>query len=189
MADTSVQVMLTQTTASSSFNWGGTEAGLRSFNSLPFAVTLVAAKAEKDANIVVVLADGPGESYTYSGTTMTTNDRFKPDGMHGQTSIITDPGPGEIFFACTFLPGKLKETNDRQKEMIFVHEMIHASGLNSNDDHDIVGIFTGSMQKSGDGLLEYMPEKDAKPMPPIRVGSRTLCKMRMLWAGEESCKK
>jgi hypothetical protein len=162
------------------------EAGLRSFNSLAFAVTLVAAKEEKAANIVLVMASGP-EQYTYAGMTLKTNEKFKPDGLHGQTSFVVDQRRQEVFFACTFLPGKVAETNDAQKEMIVVHELIHASGL-SDDDHDIVGIFTGQMQKSGDGLLEYLPEKGAKPMPPIRVGSRTMCKMRLLWTDAESCK-
>jgi hypothetical protein len=40
------------------------------------------------------------------------------------------------------------------------------------------------MVTHGDGVIEMMPEKGAKPMTPIRVGGQTMCLMRMLWAGD-----
>ena len=43
------------------------------------------------------------------------------------------------------------------------------------------------MQEQSGGLLEYIPEKGAKPMPPIRLGSKTVCKVKMLWSDEVAC--
>jgi hypothetical protein len=69
--------------------------------------------------------------------------------------------------------------------MVVVHEFIHACGL--NDWHDTVGLMFPDMQEQGGGLIEYLPEKGAKPMPPIRLGSKTVCKVKMLWSGGEAC--
>jgi hypothetical protein len=50
-----------------------------------------------------------------------------------------------------------------------------------------VGLMFPDMQEQGGGLIEYLPEKGAKPMPPIRLGSKTVCKAKMLWSGGEAC--
>jgi hypothetical protein len=47
----------------------------------------------------------------------------------------------------------------------------------------------GVMKAADRGLIEYIAEKDAKPLLPIRIGSRTLCKAHMIWAGGEACKE
>jgi hypothetical protein len=95
---------------------------------------------------------------------------------------------GAIFFAAVFLPGKIKKATDCQKEMIVVHEFIHSAGLNDKDWHDSAGIMFSPMKEDGGGLIEYIPDKGVKPMPPIRVGAQTMCKMKMLWAGAKDCK-
>jgi hypothetical protein len=122
----------------------------------------------------------------YYGDTAETQQDFVADRLHGQTSTFADQRePKEIFFAVIFLPGKLAKATKSQKEMVVVHELIHACGL--NEWHDTVGLMFADMQEQGNGLLEYSPEKGAKPMPPIRLGSKTVCKVKMLWSGEGAC--
>ena len=133
----------------------------------------------------MVLADGPGAKYTYYGDSAETGQDFVANKLHGQTSTFQDD-KGEIFFAVIFLPGKLTKATKGQKEMVVVHEMIHACGLNKW--HDSAGLMFPQMKEEGDGLLEYLPEKGVKPMPPIRLGSKTICKVKLLWTGEDTCK-
>jgi len=140
-------------------------------------VKVVAEKAEKAANIVLVLANGPGEKYTYYGDTTQTAADFTGDILHGETRTLVDQKRNEIFFAAVFLPGKLKKVTNGQKEV---------TGL--NDWHDSVGIMFATMKEEHGGLIEYLHDEGAKPMPPIRVGSQTLCKMKMLWTGTKDCK-
>jgi hypothetical protein len=161
-------------------------AAIKSFNNVSLGVKVVAGKEEKDANIVLILANGPGEKYRYYGDTTQTAADFTGDIPHGETRTLVDPKLNAIYFAAVFLPGKLKKTTNGQKEVIVVHELIHAAGL--NDWHDSVGIMFATMQEEGGGLIEYLHEKGAKSMPPIRVGSQTLCKMKMLWSGATDCK-
>jgi len=163
-------------------------AAIKTFNSLGFGVTIVAEKEEKATNIVLLFANGPGENYKYHGDTATTDSDFIGDALHGQSTTFTDPKLGVIFFAAVFLPGKIKKATDGQKEMIVVHEFIHSAGLNDRDCHDSAGIMFSPMKEDGGGLIEYIPDKGVKPMPPIRVGAQTMCKMKMLWAGAKDCK-
>ena len=161
-------------------------AAIKSFNNLSLGVKVVAEKAEKAANIVLVLANGPGEKYTYYGDTTQTAADFTGDILHGETRTLVDQKRNEIFFAAVFLPGKLKKVTNGQKEVVIIHELIHAAGL--NDWHDSVGIMFATMKEEHGGLIEYLHDEGAKPMPPIRVGTQTLCKMKMLWTGTKDCK-
>jgi len=182
------------------YNKGGgwsaaVDAALASFNNLGFGVRLVAEKTESAANIVVKLSDG-SDTYTWGSHTLSVN--FPADRLHGRAKTLATGGKTvEIDFAVVFLPGKIRHATPKQKEVIIVHELIHASGLDGgmpdgglapNDDHDLVGIMAAQMVASGDGVIEMMPEKGAKPMTPIRVGGQTMCKMRMLWA-DADCQK
>jgi hypothetical protein len=163
------------------------EAALKSFNSLALGVQVVAETTEKSANIVVVAANGPGAKYQYYGDTAETQPDFVGDRLHGQTTTFRDQKePKEIFFAVVFLPGKLAKSTKNQKEMVVVHELLHACGL--DQWHDSVGLMFPDMKEEGGGLLEYLPEKGAKPMPPIRLGSQTVCRVKMLWTGADACK-
>jgi hypothetical protein len=155
------------------------EAAVKSFNTLSLGVQLVAERTEKSANVVLVLANGPGVKYIHYGDTAETEQDFVGDRLHAQTATFADAKePKEIFFAVIFLPGKLTKATKSQKEMVVVHEFIHACGLNAW--HDTVGLMFPDMQEQGGGLIEYFPEKGAKPMPPIRLGSKTVCKAKML---------
>ncbi|HMQ04224.1 MAG TPA: hypothetical protein PKD26_09950 [Pyrinomonadaceae bacterium] len=166
---------------------------INSFNNLGLGVKLVPEKEEKSANIVVKLSNG-NETYHYYGDVAKAN--FDAEKLHGHASTLVDGKRMEIFFAVVFLPGRVKGATIRQKEVITVHEFIHACGLNGllpsggkapNDDHDSMGIMYPQMMVSGDGLIEYLHDKGAQPMTPIRVGPQTACKVRMLW-GAEACK-
>ncbi|HET9406058.1 MAG TPA: hypothetical protein VFO39_02370 [Candidatus Sulfotelmatobacter sp.] len=146
------------------------------FNQLGLGVKLVAAKDEKSAHVVVLLSIGPGQ-YNYRGDIASTDSNFKPDRLHGQTSALAHDELKDRFFAAIFLPGKIKGTK-KQREVIIVHEFIHAAGM---VEHDTVGIMFPQMLESQGGLLEYLPEQGAKPMPPIRVGTNTARIVRGLW--------
>jgi hypothetical protein len=173
------------------------KSAMTTFNNLGLGVKLVEEKEEKSADVVVTLATGPA-TYTHFGDKAATRPEFKADSLHGQTTTFTDKKRNEIFFAVIFLPGKVPKPTDKQKEVITVHEFIHSCGLDGglpngdkdkNQDHDTTGIMFGIMKEADGGLIEYIPEQDAKPMPPIRLGSRTLCKARMIWADGEACKE
>lgn len=170
------------------------KSALATFNTLNFGVKLVEEKEEKSANIVVLLSMG-GDSYPYENRTLKAD--FPADQMHGRARTLVDAKRWEIYFAVVFLPGKVQNVSARQKEVIIVHELIHAAGLNGlfsggtedpKGDHDEVGIMYPKMMIEGDGLIEMLHDKGAQAMTPIRVGTQTLCKMRMLWAGGEACK-
>jgi hypothetical protein len=154
----------------------GFHAAIIDFNQLGLGVKLVAAKDEKSANVVVLVSSGPGK-YNYQGDIASTDNNFKPDRLHGQTAALAHDELKDRFFAAIFLPGKVKGTK-KQREVIIVHEFIHAAGM---VEHDTVGIMFPQMQESNGGLLEYMPEQGAKAMPPIRVGGQTASIVRGLW--------
>jgi hypothetical protein len=174
-------------------------AAINTFNSLGFGVKLVTVNEEKFAQIVVKLSNG-SESYTmsqvgYDDYTFEVN--FPAELLHGRAKTLSTGSPLEIFFAGVFLPGKVRNPTPKQKEVIVVHEFIHACGLDGRTpddkeipggDHDLVGVMSAKMVEYGDGLMEMMPEKGAKPMSPIRVGGQTMCRMRMLWKNE-GCEK
>jgi hypothetical protein len=155
---------------------GPVAAAIASFNNLSFGVELVPATEEKDARVVFVLANGPTK-YKFSGGTAETGPKFKPDGLHGQTAAQLD-SRDEIYFAAIFLPGKVAKTTNDQKEMVVVHEIIHACGM---DEHDTEGIMYDTFLAKGSGLIELVSAAGAKPMPPIRVGGTTSSIMRKLW--------
>jgi len=155
---------------------GPIAAAIASFNTLSLGVKLVPATEEKDALVVFVLANGPTK-YKFPGGTAETSPKFKPDGLHGQASTQLD-GRGAIYFSAIFLPGKVAKTTKEQKEMVVVHEIIHACGM---DEHDTAGIMYDTFRNDGSGLIELVAAAGAKPMPPIRVGGTTLSIMRTLW--------
>ena len=168
-------------------------AAIVTFNNLGFGVQLVNESVEKSANIVVKLSDG-SETYQYYGDSIIV--KFDATKLHGKARTLVDMKRKEIFFAAVFLPGNVPKVTAKQKEVVAVHELIHAAGLNGmlpsgadapNDDHASEGIMFGHMKEDGDGLLEYLADKGAQSMPPIRVSSKTMCDLRMLW-GAEVCK-
>lgn len=165
-------------------------AALRSFNHLALGVSMVAEKEEKKANIVLVPGQNAAAEYKYRDAyygevNVKTKSDFKADSLHGRANTLKDADSNEIFFAVIFLPGKLKKATNAQKEVIIVHELIHACGF---EEHDSAGVMFSPMMEQGGGLIEYLHEKDDKPMPPIRVGAKTRCAVKLLWSGE-GCEK
>jgi hypothetical protein len=164
--------------------WAGpVAAAIRTFNNLSLGVKLIATTEEKEAKVVVVLANGPTTYKGFYGETVQTGPRFKPDGLHGHSAVLLDRR-NEIYFAGVFLPGKVANTTSRQKEIVVLHEFIHACGM---DEHDSVGIMYDTFRARDDGLVELDQDKGGKAMPPIRVGAKTTCIMKMLWAGGDAC--
>ncbi|HVE58341.1 MAG TPA: hypothetical protein VNB22_16030 [Pyrinomonadaceae bacterium] len=181
------------------YNMGGgwsaaVNAAINTFNTLGLGVQLVAVNDKDVADIHVKLSNGAdfiekGAIKLMAG--------FTADQLHGRARTRASSGSRkrepEIDFAGVFLPGKVQNVTPKQKEVITVHELIHASGLDGgipgggqhpNMDHDDIGIMVANMKVDGDGLIEYLADKNAKPMTPIRIGAKTLCTMRMLWKNE-----
>jgi hypothetical protein len=157
------------------------EAAIKSFNGLGFGVQLVPAKEEKDALVAFVLASGPTK-HRFPGGVAETGPKFKADGLHGQTAADLDHR-NEIDYATIFLPGNINKTTEVQKEMVVVHEIIHACGM---DEHDTEGIMYDKFRDSGTGVIELVPPSGAKGMPPIRLGAMTVSIMQKLWPAPKS---
>jgi len=155
-------------------------AAMTTFNGLSMGVKLVNEQQEKSANIVIILANGP-QQYKYYGDIADSGSDFTADSLSGETSALIDKRMKAIFFAAIFLPGKIPKATKDQKQVVVVHEFIHASGMPG--EHEDVGIMFPQMKESGSGLIEYLPDQDAKPMPPIRLGPQTRCKIQMVWSG------
>jgi len=165
------------------FNKGGAwinsiNAAIRTFNTLPFSVKLVAAKEEKSANVVVILAHAP-QHYTRDGTTVDTDRGYNFDQFQGDTETFTEKRLNAIFFAVIFLPGKLHKPSAGQKEVMIVHEFIHACGVDEHETTPHGGIMYDIMVPSGEGLKEATNEGET--MPPIRVGPQTLSRVQSVW--------
>ncbi len=182
------------------FNKGGAwtaavNTAIATFNGLGFGVKLVPTNDERNANIVVKLSNG-SETYPHPSKTITTN--FDAKELHGRAHTLSDGKRGlEIFFAIAFLPGLVKNPTPGQMEVVTVHELIHCAGLNGKnpdnsgvkgDDHDDIGIMYPQMIREGSGLIEHLHEAGTPAMPKIRVGPKTMCKMRTLWAAGAECK-
>lgn len=167
---------------------GAVTSAIATFNALGFPVQLETETNESSAEIVVVLSNGHD---SYPHPQMKIQADFDATQLHGEARTLRDPDRNVIVFAAIFLPGKVTDVTARQKEVIIVHEFIHAAGLNGvradgsedpNDDHESVGIMFAQMQKRDGGLLEYLPDKGAQPMTPIRVGPQTRTKINSVWA-------
>jgi hypothetical protein len=169
------------------FNKGGmwadsVNAAIKTFNTLPFEnIELVAEKDEKSANVVVILANGPTQ-YKRDGYTTQPGPKFKADQFTGDTRTLIDTRLNAIFFAAIFLPGKLPKPAKGQKEVMIVHELIHACGV---PEHEGTGIMYDTMVPSNGGLKEGGGEQ-AEAMPPIRVGSLTLSRVESVWMSPQA---
>ncbi len=152
------------------------EAAVASFNKLAFDVRLIPAKEGDQPLIAFVLAEGPMKHH-FPGGVAETGPKFKPEKMHGQAALALD-GRKVIYFVTVFLPGKVQKITKDQKEMVIVHEIIHACGM---DEHDTEGIMYDVFLASGSGVIEMVSPKGTPAMPPIRVGGTTVSIMRTLW--------
>jgi len=151
-------------------------AAINTFNGLGFGVQLVPTIEGKTTLVKFVLASGPAKE-PFPGGVAETTPKFKPDKMHGQAAVHLD-SRNVIDFAVIFLPGKVEKITKEQKEMIIVHEIIHACGM---DEHDTEGIMYDVFRDSGTGVIELVAPEGAKSMPPVRLGAMTLSIMEKLW--------
>jgi len=152
------------------------EAAITTFNGLKFGVKLVPAKEEKDALVAFVLANGPTK-HPFPGGVAETKPDFKPDGLHGMASLQVDRR-GTVYYCAVFLPGLVTKTTKQQKEMVVIHEIIHACGM---DEHDSEGIMYDKFRNDGTGVIELEYRAGVKGMPPVRVGAMTASIMEKLW--------
>lgn len=168
-------------------SWAGpVAAAIKTFNDLAFGLKLVVAAEEKDTKIMIVLAAGPMTDTGPYGEKVETGPKFKADGLHGHCHALVDKR-NEIYFAGVFIPANVAKTNSDQKLVVVLHELIHACGM---DEHDQDGIMFDSFQPKDDGLIELRDadkNKGVKAMPPIRVGAKTSCIMKMLWSDGDAC--
>ena len=177
------------------------EKAIKTFNSLGFPVTLVDETDVDKANIYVKLAMGP-DSHTfksrfYGDPDVSTSRKFNPEWPHGDTRLVVDPDRSAVAFAATFLPGKLNNPSEGLKEVVIIHEFIHGCGLDGGigggktdgtQDHDSAGIMYDIMVPDGNGLIEGSKPSGVAAMPPIRVGGRTICKLKSIWT-DDGCEE
>ncbi len=142
------------------------------------------------ANVVIKLSSGTG-SHTiedpYFGK-VTVTATFDASAAHGKTKTLVDPDKKVIMNAAVFLPNKLKDATPATKEIVVIHELIHAAGLADNKDHDKTsGVFYSPLEYDSGKLVEWGSGGKFRPMPPVRVGAETLCKLKSLWVENAAC--
>jgi hypothetical protein len=89
---------------------------------------------------------------------------------------------------------KSREVGPSVRLCLLVHELIHAVGP-SNEDHSPDDVFAaksivipkGQYLKSGKQAAEDLvqPPDGSAPMPPVRIGGRTLANLKRAWTGGE----
>jgi hypothetical protein len=162
---------------------------ITTFNGLSLGCQLKVASDDRSADVVVKLCKGKrdkhnqlvkGQIFTipHPNGTINSPGAFVSDKLGGYTRMLIDDIKREVFLAGIFLPGDYPKPTADQKEMIIVHELIHSTGM---DEHDSYGLMFDSFQPQGTGLLEMLPDKDSKPMPPVRLGGKTRCKVALAW--------
>lgn len=173
-------------------HWANTfTLALDSFNNFakPAGIKMVKAADEEQANIVMRLGDGTVK-YEYDRTKY--EKTFSGTLLHGLTRTLSRDG--EIEKAFVFLPARPQVTvfdnRGNQSEqlagpgimnVIAVHELIHACGLDEMKDHGGDGVFYYPLAYQ-EGKL-YVPErgKNQALMPPIRPDGIVVGKIKQLW--------
>lgn len=165
------------------------EGAIKKFNTLGFGVSYESVSSDK-ADVVIKLSDGAGKHTfedPYYGK-VTVNVVFNATAAHGKTRTLVDPDKNVIMNAVVFLPNKLRKADPKTKEIVVIHELIHAAGLDDNKDHDkISGVFYSPLEYSSGKLVEWGSGGKFPPMPPVRVGVETKCKLRKLWVENAAC--
>jgi hypothetical protein len=161
---------------------------LVSFNKLNLGITAEQAK-NKDAANVVVFSSERGASYTHGKIEHSSD--FDGSRFHGYTMLFHPEGllekavvflPADPKVSGGFIRGKevFDRANPNQMRVIFVHEMIHACGLD-NGEHDDDGLFQKSLIPVGSKIGSLMPSKDSRPMPPMYLSQATKSKIIQNW--------
>lgn len=151
-------------------------------------LNLTLSKVEKGRGPHIVLETQPGH------------------GLHGsapsQTMVLN--GVHYLDLVTIRLPAtpRIDPRDPRSREVgpgvrlfILVHELIHAVGL-SNDEHSPDDVFAGksvlipkgqylrSRKQAAEDLVQ--PPDGSAPMPPIRLGPKTIANLKKAWTGGEA---
>jgi hypothetical protein len=147
---------------------------------------LALSKVEKGMGPHIVLETQPGHGLHGSAPSQTK----KINGVH-YLDLVTVRVPATP---------RIDPNNPRSREVgpgarlfILVHELIHAIGL-SNDEHSADDVFAaksiliqkGAYLKSRTQAAEDLvqPPDGSAPMPPIRIGAKTLTDLKKAWSGD-----
>jgi hypothetical protein len=165
------------------------ESAIKRFNTLGFGVSYESVSSD-GANVVIKLSEGTG-AHTFEDPyygKATVNAVFDATAAHGKTKTLVDPDKNVIMNAAVFLPNKLRNANPKTKEIVVIHELIHAAGLDDNKDHDKTsGVFYSPLEYNSGKLVEWGSGGKFPPMPPVRVGAATKCKLKALWVDNAAC--
>lgn len=137
----------------------------------------VSLKEETDmdaANVVMQLSDG-NSSFTYDGTSA--NAVFSGTAAHGKT--LPFQRDGAVEKAAVFLPRKPSENHVNHLRFIAAHELIHACGLVTNDEHSNDGVFITAPNFLNGGKVSASAA--TKKMPPYFLSPKTQSALGSLW--------
>jgi hypothetical protein len=152
-------------------------------------IKMVPADSEPEANIIMRLGDKT-VNFEYDKTTY--QNTFSGTALHGLTKTLSRDGVIEKAFI--FLPATPMVTvfdrkgnqseqiaNHGVMEVIAVHELIHACGLDEMKDHGGDGIFYYPLAYQNGKV--YVPErgKNQALMPPVRNDGMIVGKIKHLW--------
>ena len=132
---------------------------------------------EKDmdkANVVMQIADGSG-TFTYDGTTAKAV--FAATAAHGKT--IPFQRLGQMEKAAVFLPSKPSYNHKNHLIFIAAHELIHAAGLVTNEDHGDDGVFMNLPNFINGGKINA--QQGSKDMPPLFLDDKTHAALGSIW--------
>ena len=134
-------------------------------------------KAETDinvANVVMQISDGVG-TFTYDGTPGKAV--FSATAAHGKTLAFQRDGRMEK--AAVFLPSAPSYDNKNHLYFIAAHELVHAAGLVTNDEHGNDGVFMNLPNFLPGGKVNA--QKGSKEMPPLFLDSKTHSALGSIW--------
>jgi hypothetical protein len=127
-------------------------------------------------------------------------------GLHGsapsQTKVINGVRYLDLVTIRVPATPRIDPKDPRSREVgpgprlyILVHELIHAVGLD-NDEHSPDDVFAaesivipkGQYLKSGKQAAEDLvqPPDGSAPLPPIRLGARTVANLKKAWTGGQT---
>jgi hypothetical protein len=164
---------------------------LASFNKFAkqAGIKMVPADSEQEANIIMRLGD---ETVNFEYDKTQYQKSFSGTALHGLTKTLSRDGVIEKAFV--FLPARPMVTvfdnkgnqseqlaNQGIMEVIAVHELIHACGLDEMKDHGGDGIFYYPLAYQNGKV--YVPErgKNQALMPPLRGDGMVVGKIKHLW--------
>jgi hypothetical protein len=156
---------------------------ITSFNNLNVGIELKPVKTDDQANIIVRVSKGIS-LYTYKNPAyedFVGKAHFDAAAVHGMTLPFIDPINKIMLKAAVFLAEKLKEVTDAVKEMVAVHEFIHACGLDNSDHDPIDDLVVAGLVNSGGKLIEPL-NTGGKNYMPARVSGGTRSKITSNWS-------